>query len=331
LVVLKLVEIENLKKFFPLSRGLFRKGKEGRFVHAVNGVNFYIKDREILGLVGESGCGKTTLGKIVLKFLEPTYGTVRFNGQDIFKFNKEELKEYRLKAQMIFQNVLSSLNPRKKVRQIIDQGLSMLGSTDSRGSGREKRVLDLLETVGLSGRAVIDKYPYELSGGERQRVSIARAISVNPRFIVADEPVSSLDMSIRAQTLNVIKELRGEKGVSFLYITHDLSVVRSLCDVVVVMYLGKVMEQVTVNELFNNPLHPYTKSLLSATPIPNPKVSRKIKRIILKGEVPSPIDIPQGCPFRPRCPESQPQCIEEPPLIQSDNHSVACWLPKEKR
>lgn len=324
---MSLVEVDNVKKFFPLAGPLFSVKKT--FVHALNGVDLHINRGEIVGLVGESGCGKSTLAKTILRFVEPSHGTVQFEGENIFEFHKEQVKKYRTNVQMIFQDVFASLNPRKKIRQIVSQAISILDSTG--GSDLEEKTLEILERVGLPSKLVIDKYAHELSGGERQRVAVARAISGNPKLIVADEPASALDLSTRAQILNLIKELRTARGVSFLYISHDLAVVRSLCDRIVVMYLGKVMEQAEISELFSNPLHPYTQSLLSATPRVNPKVSRERKKQILSGEVPSPIDIPQGCPFRSRCFKAQSKCVEEPSLTgYGYDHICACWFANEK-
>jgi oligopeptide/dipeptide ABC transporter ATP-binding protein len=316
------IEIRNLTKHFPVSKGFLTKARD--FVHAVDDVNLDITRKRTLGLVGESGCGKTTLGKLCLALLEPTSGTVSLEGRNIFKLRGRDLRELRQRAQIIFQDPFASLNPRKRLRQILSKPyvIHHIISKDE----IENRVLELLEDVGLEPpNLYIDRYPHELSGGQRQRVGIARAISLNPEFIVADEPVASLDISVRAQILLLIKALKDKIGLTLLFITHDLSVVRSIANEVAVMYLGKVVELAEVKELYDNPLHPYTKALLLATPVPNPKRARIKKRILLKGDVPSPINPPTGCRFRTRCPQAKSVCATiEPDLEARNGHLVSC-------
>jgi len=315
-----LIEVDGLEKYFPVGT-LFQKKK---FLHAVDGVDFHIKDGEAFALVGESGCGKTTLGKILLLHLTPTAGTVRFMGQNVFRLSKSDMKQLRRKMQMVFQDPFSSMNPRKNIHHILSQ--PYLGE----GLGRDKienNVLELLERVGLSPpQMYMDRYPNQLSGGQVQRIAIARAIALRPRFIVADESVSTLDVSLKAQILDLLRRFQEEFGLTLLFITHDLAVVRSMCKRIAVMYLGKFVEVANVEELYENPLHPYTKAMLSATPVPDPEIARIRKRIILKGDVPSPIDLPPGCRFQKRCPYKHPACEEsEPKLIQTnDEHFVAC-------
>lgn len=308
-----LIKGENLKKYYPLKTGLF--SGEKKFVRAVDGVDIFIKEGETLGLAGESGSGKTTLGKLLLGLVKPTEGTVRFRERDIFNIkNKIEMRKLRREMQIIFQDPFGSLNPRKTVRQILSKPYKIHKIVRKNELG--KKVTELLEEVGLSPADLyIDRYPHEFSGGQRQRIVIARALSLQPKFIVADEPVSSLDISIRAQILNLMKELRRKFGLSFLYISHDLSVLRSLCDRVAIMYVGEIVELAPTDDLFMKPLHPYTEALLSSTPIPNPRKARIQKAIILKGEVASAIDPPSGCRFHTRCPIAISKCGQKKPKL----------------
>ena len=319
-----LLEIEGLEKYFAVrQRGLFQREK--KVVRAVDRITFNIRHEETLGLVGESGCGKTTLGRLLLRLIEPTAGTVRFMGHDIFNLDKGELRKLRRNMQMIFQDPFTSLNPRKTVRKILSAPFAIHRTVEE--DAIKDKVLDLLEAVGLNpASSYIDRYPHEVSGGQKQRIGIARAIALHPSFIVADEPVSSLDVSVRAQILNLMKQLKEEYRYSCLYITHDLATVRSVTNRVAVMYMGKIVELAEVEELFDTPLHPYTRALLSAVPVPNPKFSLHHERVVIKGGVPSSVD-PSGCRFHPRCIQAKPICHEqEPPIIEvRSNHRVACW------
>jgi oligopeptide/dipeptide ABC transporter ATP-binding protein len=319
-----LVEVRHLVKQFPV-KAEFRGQR--RVVHAVDDVSFDIENGKMLALVGESGCGKTTTGRLILRLLEPTSGTTYFEGENIYRMSAEKLKQFRCKAQIIFQDPFASLNPRKTIGQLLSKPLR-LHNVASRDDVRG-RVVSLLETVGLTpAQQYLDRYPHEFSGGQRQRIGVARAISLNPKFIVADEPVSALDMSVRAQILNLLKELRRVLRLTSLFISHDLSVVRSMADVVAVMYLGKIVEVGNVEEFFVNALHPYSKAILSATPIPNPRVTRSFARIELAGDVPSPIKPPSGCRFHSRCPMAFDRCAEEEPqlIAMSGSQNVACHL-----
>jgi oligopeptide/dipeptide ABC transporter ATP-binding protein len=311
------VEVKDLKKHFPLQGGR-------KVVHAVDGVSFCIQRKETLALVGESGCGKTTLGKMILGLLRPTSGLVMFNNRDIFSLKRKEVRGLRCQIQSIFQEPTASLNPRKNVLSILSQPYKL---EHFGGDQIKDKVFQLLGTVGLTPPlSYIDRLPHQLSGGQKQRINIARAIALRPSFIIADEPVSSLDISVRAQILNLLKNLKDELGLTCLFITHDLAVVRSTCDRVAVMYLGKIHETGSVDRIFNSPQHPYTKSLLSATPIPNPKASRERKKLIMEGEPPSLIDSPVGCRFVSRCPLKRSACdVIEPALSEIENdHFVAC-------
>ncbi len=322
-----LVDVKDLTKYFPVKRGIFSRGS--KMVHAVDGVSFFIKRGETLGLVGESGCGKTTIARLILRLVEPTKGTVLFEGRNIFNLKKEDLRRLRREMQIIFQNPFASLNPRRTIYHILAQPYLVHNTIEK--DELENNVLEMLETVNLTPpHQFIERYPHELSGGQRQRIVIARAITLKPKFVVADEPVSSLDVSIRAQMLNLMKQLQKKYLTTTLFITHDLSVIRSITDRVSVMHLGKIVETARTDDLFKNPLHPYTSALLSAVPIPDPKITRNRRRIVLKGEVSTPIDLPPGCRFRARCPYAMPKCARagnEPNLNEIEpEHSVACHI-----
>lgn len=316
-----LLQVVDLKKYFPLYSGPF--GREIGEVKAVDGISFTLKKGEILGLVGESGCGKTTVGKTILRLLPPTGGKVLVEGTDIFSLSKREFTQYRPKMQMIFQDPSNSLNPRMRVESIVAEPLTI--HRGLRGKEREKEVERLLELVGLEAKSRYS-YPHEFSGGEKQRIGIARALATHPRFIVADEPVSALDVSIQAQILNLLLVLQRRLGLSYLFITHDLSVVRYMSDRIAVMYLGKILEMGSNKDIYENPLHPYTRMLLEAVPIPNPRVRKK--RVIPTGEAEDLQHFPSGCRFSPRCPEAKAICWnKEASLIEVERgHLVACHL-----
>ncbi|HET7379314.1 MAG TPA: dipeptide ABC transporter ATP-binding protein [Gaiellales bacterium] len=317
-----LLEVKNLVKHYPVTKGFIFQRQVGA-VKAVDGLDFFIRRGETLGLVGESGCGKTTTGRVILRLQEPTSGEALFEGRDIFKLHKEELRRMRRDMQIIFQDPYSSLNPRMTVGDIIGEPLEIHNL--ARGRDKIRRVQELLEVVGLSPYHA-NRYPHEFSGGQRQRIGIARALAVNPKLIIADEPVSALDVSIQAQVLNLLESLQREFGLTYLFIGHDLSVVKHISDRIAVMYLGKIVEMAPADELFANPQHPYTEALLSAVPIPNPEMRRE--RIILPGDVPSPINPPAGCRFHTRCLYAQPSCRVDPPAFEDigggRDHFVAC-------
>jgi oligopeptide transport system ATP-binding protein len=316
-----LLRVWNLSKEFPLKGGLF--GRRAGSVHAVDGVDFQIERGETLGLVGESGCGKSTTGRCVLRLIEPTWGDIHFEGRNVRSLGASELRNLRRDVQIIFQDPYASLNPRMTVGAIIGEALIIHRLTKTRRQFDE-RVVDLLETVGLQADHM-GRYPNEFSGGQRQRIGIARALAVEPKLIVCDEPVSALDVSIQAQVVNLLEDLQERLGLAYLFIAHDLSVVEHISRRVAVMYLGRIVETAPARELYTSPLHPYTEALLSAVPIPDPKVKRK--RIRLAGEVPSPVNPPTGCHFHTRCPIAQfPLCRSERPALKqrSDGHWVAC-------
>lgn len=318
-----LLQVKNLTKYFPIPGGLF--GRPIGMVKAVDGISFDIKQGETLGLVGESGCGKSTTGRAILQLHKPTSGSVIFENTDLTKISTEELRQLRPKMQMIFQDPYTSLNPRHLVGKIIGEPLVIHGVMN--GQQLKDRVAQLLELVGMNP-IFVRRYPHEFSSGQRQRIGIARAISLNPSFIVCDEPISSLDVSIQAQAVNLLQDLQEQLGLTYLFIAHDLSMVKHISHRIAVMYLGKIVEFTGKNALFVNPLHPYTQSLISAVPIPDPKVERKRHRIILEGEIPSPANPPKGCVFNTRCPLAIDICSESPPEYREvqPEHFVACHL-----
>lgn len=312
-----ILEVRNLKKYF-------RVGRTG-VLKAVDNVSFFIRRGETLGLVGESGCGKSTTGRTIIRLYDATEGEVLFKGKNVHKLKGAELKRFRREMQMIFQDPYASLNPRMTVADIIAEGLDIHGLAS--GKERMERVYELLETVGLN-KEHASRFPHEFSGGQRQRIGIARALAVEPDFIIADEPISALDVSIQAQVVNLMKRLQREKGLTYLFIAHDLAMVKYISDRVGVMYLGTLVELTESERLYENPLHPYTEALLSAIPIPDPRVERTRERIILQGDVPSPINPPSGCRFRTRCPKAKPICAELEPVWKEvePGHWVACHL-----
>jgi oligopeptide transport system ATP-binding protein len=319
-----LLDVRNLVMHFPLTQGIIFQKKVGA-VQAVDGVSLSVKKGETLGLVGESGCGKSTTGRAILQLYKPTAGEVIFNGQDLTKLNGGDMRKMRRHLQMIFQDPYASLNPRMTVGSIVSEPMQIHSLVPK--NQRNQRVQELLQTVGLNPYFA-NRYPHEFSGGQRQRIGIARALAANPDFIVCDEPVSALDVSIQAQIVNLREDLQNEFSLTYLFIAHDLSVVRHISDRVAVMYLGKIVELAGRNSLYDDPLHPYTKALLSAVPIPDPVIERKRERIILTGDVPSPINPPSGCHFHTPCPYVVDVCKQIDPILadQGNEHFVACHL-----
>jgi oligopeptide/dipeptide ABC transporter ATP-binding protein len=319
-----LVEVNNLVKYFPVRAGILQRVVN--HVKAVDDVSFIVRKGETLGMVGESGCGKTTVGRTMLRLVEPTSGSVKFKGADVFSMKPAELKTVRRNMQIIFQDPYASLDPRVPIGESVMEGLHI----HRIGTPRERVdiMLETLKKVGLEDYHA-RRYPHEFSGGQRQRIGIARALALRPQFIICDEPVSALDVSIQSQVLNILKDLQAEFGLTYLFIAHNLSVVEHVSDRVAVMYLGKMVELTTREDLFRNPMHPYTQALMSAIPVPNPRLKRE--RTILKGDVPSPLNPPKGCRFHPRCPVAIAQCSQEEPKLKElrPEHWVACWVAEQ--
>jgi len=317
-----LLEVKNLKKYFPIKGGIFSKAIG--YVYAVDGVSFYLSEGESLGLVGESGCGKSTTARVILRLIEPTDGEILFEGKDICKLGNKEMRSIRRDMQIVFQDPYASLDPRRTVEQIIGEPLNVFEIGTKKE--RKERIVYLLQKVGLSPDHA-RRYPHEFSGGQRQRIGIARALALNPKLIIGDEPVSALDVSIQAQVINLMEDIQKEFKLSYIIIAHDLAVVEHICDRIAVMYLGRIVELARDKELYSSPVHPYTVALLSAIPVPDPNITKK--RIILEGDVPSPMRPPPGCHFHTRCPRKKKECETTIPKLTEigDGHSVACHLP----
>jgi oligopeptide/dipeptide ABC transporter ATP-binding protein len=326
----ELLVVEGLKKHFPVTRGIIFKKQVGA-VKAVDGVSFTLHEGETLGVVGESGCGKSTMARCILKLLEPTEGTIAFKGRDISRLSRSEMRPLRREMMMVFQDPYASLNARKRVGFIVAEALDVHGIGTP--AERQRRVKELLEVVGLNPEHY-NRFPHEFSGGQRQRIGIARALAINPSLIICDEPVSALDVSVQAQILNLLKDLQKEFGLTYVFIAHDLNVVRHISDRVMVMYLGKAVELARRNELYETPKHPYTGALLSAVPIPDPELGRQRQSLVLEGDVPNPINPPSACNFHPRCPRfHEGHCDVETPLLRPMNgssHLAACHYPLER-
>lgn len=319
----ELIKVNNLKKYFPVKNHLIKK--ENNFIKAVDGVSFEIKKGETFGLVGESGCGKSTLGRSITRLYDVSEGDIFFEGTNIAKLNKREMKKYHGKMQIIFQDPYSSLNPYRNVEELINEPLAL--HTNLTKIQRLEKIEHLLELVGLK-KGDMEKFPHEFSGGQCQRIGIARAISTNPEFVLCDEPISALDVSIQAQVVNMLEDLQGELGLTYLFVAHDLSMVRHISNRIGVMYLGNIVEISKSNDLYKNPLHPYTKALLSSIPIADPIKAKASVRQVIEGDIPSPMDIPSGCRFHTRCPYAKPICKEMSPQMKEveKGHFVACHL-----
>ncbi|MED5578764.1 MAG: dipeptide ABC transporter ATP-binding protein [Nitrospinota bacterium] len=319
-----LLEVKNLVKYFPVRGGVFSRVRN--YVRAVDDISFYVKPGETLGLVGESGCGKSTAGRSILRLIEPTSGEIYFEGENICNLGNEELRKRRRDMQIIFQDPYASLNPRMTIGSIVGEPLTI--HNVAKGEEKKQKVVDLLHRVGLRPEH-IRRYPHEFSGGQRQRIGLARALALNPKLIIGDEPVSALDVSIQAQVINLLEDLQKDLGIAYVMIAHDLAVVQHVSDRIAVMYLGKIVELAEADELVSSPKHPYTEALLSAVPVPDPTV--KTDRILLKGDVPSPVDPPSGCRFHTRCPYKEDLCEqEEPPVLEmSPGHTVSCHFSEK--